>query len=181
LTVMVDDAGTGDPVGGCVIGVLRVESREFVSGVVPVRYFQEPLFRERRYLEEAARIVLEAFRRLKVRRGERVQVCRGDVLKLARVRLSREFKVECVRVEGDLQLLVEGAYLEHLASLGVPRGLLTIKSGRERFISLLRWVYEDPERRLRVAKTGWPSWWRRLDGWGRRLACEARLRASGSP
>ncbi len=170
MTVMVDDAGIGDPVGGCVIGALRVEDGAFIWGLIPVCFFQEPLFREKKYLEEAVRVVLRCLKRLEVRKGEAIKVCRGDIFRFARKQLSRKFDVEAVKIEGELQLLVEEVFLEHLFGLGVPREMLSVESGKERFVKLLRWVYEKPEERLKVAKTGWRSWWRKLDGWGKTLA-----------
>ncbi|MBS7288520.1 MAG: hypothetical protein KIH01_07180 [Candidatus Freyarchaeota archaeon] len=169
MTVMVDDAGVGDPVGGCVIGVLEVGSKRFVWDVISVRFFQEPFFREKRYLEEALNVVLRCFEEVGVGEGELVKVCRGDVFRLVRRRLAEKFRVEEVKVEGELQVLVEEAYISYLSGLGVPRSILTVESGKERFIRLLRWIYEAPEERLRLAKTGWRSW-RKLDRWGRRLA-----------
>jgi len=169
LTVMVDDAGVGDPVGGCVIGVLKVESEYFLWDVIPVHFFQEPLFRERRYLEEAVNVVLRCLGRVGVDEGELIRVCRGEVFRLVRKRLAEKFRVEEVKIEGELQFLVEEAYLDYLHSLGVPHEILTIKSGKERFVRLLKWIYEAPEERVKLAKTGWPSW-SKLDRWGRKLA-----------
>ncbi|MEM1658862.1 MAG: hypothetical protein QXX87_02775 [Candidatus Jordarchaeales archaeon] len=168
MVVMVDDAGVGDPVGGVVVGVLEVRKNCFVWDVIPVHFFQNPLFKEKRYLEEAVNAVLRCFERVGVVEGEVIKICRGDIFKLARRRLAERFEVETVKIEGALQVLVEKAYVDYLVSLGVPREILGLEAGKERFVKLLKWIYEDPEERLKIAKTGWRSW-PRLDKWGRKL------------
>lgn len=169
MTVIIDDAGVGDPVGGCVIGVLKVENGCFVWDVIPVRFFQEPLFRKRLYLGEAVNVVLRCLERSGINDGELVRICRGDIFRLVKRKLAERYMVEEVKVEGELQVLVEEAYLNYLHGLGVTREILTIESGKERFIRLLKWIYDAPEERLKLAKTGWRSW-SKLDKWGRKLA-----------
>ena len=120
-------------------------------------------------MEEAVNVVLRCLGKVGVDDGELIMVCRGDIFRLVRKRLAEGFRVEEVKIEGELQFLVEEAYLDYLHSLGVPREILTIKSGKERFVRLLKWIYEAPEERVKLAKTGWPSW-SKLDRWGRKLA-----------
>ncbi len=47
MTIVVDDAGSGDLLFGVVIGAYRSEDREFKYGLVDVRYFQVPYFRQK--------------------------------------------------------------------------------------------------------------------------------------
>ena len=56
LTVIVDDAGSGDLLFGVVVGAYREETGEFKYDLIDVRFYQE-IFREKEYLQESSRIV----------------------------------------------------------------------------------------------------------------------------
>jgi hypothetical protein len=90
--------------------------------------------------------------------GEKVELCRGDILDKAAealVELLGEEQVVRVKVEGEAQRLTELAFINELRNLGYE----PIKERTERwaknFFHMLRWLNAHPEM-LKWAKTGWP-------------------------
>ncbi|RJS74052.1 hypothetical protein CW710_02355 [Candidatus Bathyarchaeota archaeon] len=135
MTVEVDDAGWGDLVGGCVIVARRVETGEHYVGEIPVEFFQGELFRRKKYLDEAAKIVEDAMRSLGVSREEEVRICTGYVLSKARKRLSEKgYNVKPTKITGETQRLAEQTFLKSLRKLGL---ILDEENPKRRFRSLL--------------------------------------------
>jgi len=159
LTILIDDAGTGDLLWGAIIGAYRQETDTFVYDLIDVGLFKEGVFEERLYLGEAAKLAVKLVKRLKPKPDEKIKVCQGDVLnEAAKVLVERygEDRVERVRVEGRAQELMELAYTDELRNLGYePRPDRTEKWGKS-FWHMYEWLREDP-RRVRLAKTGFPN------------------------
>jgi isopentenyl phosphate kinase len=173
LTIQIDDAGWGDPVGGVLIGVFRIETREYVVKEIEVTHFQDPNFARKTFLGRGLELVLVALRCLKVSKNEPIQVCRGAVLDGVRDGLKdKGFEVIPTKIEGQLQELVEANFvtsLERLGIQGIPR-----VSGKERFFRQLEWIQEDLKVREQFAKTGWKNWPKRLRNWRPRWRHEER-------
>ena len=164
MTIQIDDAGWGDPVGGVFIGLLRVETQEYFVREIEVTHFQPPNFSQKTYLERGLEIVLEGLQCLAVQKEEPIHVCRGAVLDRVREGLEeRGYKVIPTKIEGQLQELVESTLVASLARLGVKD--LPKVSGKERFFRQLEWLQEDLPHRERYAKTGWKNWSTRLRSW----------------
>ena len=158
MTILIDDAGSGDLLHGAVIGAYRVEDDYFIYDLIHPRFFQNPLYREKRHLEEAKRIALELVRRLEPKEGERIVICSGDILDGAAEALAELYGgvVERGHIEGRCQYLVEAAYEDELRNIGYePLEERTSKWGKS-FWHMYRWLSEDPSRK-RFAKTGFPK------------------------
>ena len=67
MTIIIDDAGSGDLLFGVVIGAYRVESREFEYGLVDVRYFQFPNFKRKEYLKQTSEVIFQLLDKLKLK------------------------------------------------------------------------------------------------------------------
>ncbi|MFQ6054004.1 MAG: hypothetical protein ACE5OO_07250 [Candidatus Bathyarchaeia archaeon] len=158
MTVIIDDAGYGDLLFGVVIGAYRPETGSFIYDVVDVKYFQRPLFARKEYLSEARRIALRLVERMKLRDGEAVEICRGDIFDEAAEALADrlgEGRVARVKVEGEAQRLTELAFLNELRNLGYePRRDRTDRWGKS-FFHMLGWLKARPWM-MKWAKTGWP-------------------------
>jgi hypothetical protein len=158
MTIQIDDAGYGDLLFGVVIGVYRPETDDFFYDVINVKYFQRPLFEKKGYLDEALQIARKLVKRLKLEDGERIEICRGDILDKAAGGLIEAYggkRVARVKVEGRAQLLMEEAYLNEIRNLGYePLPDRTEKWGKS-FWHMYRWLRNNP-RMLRYAKSGWP-------------------------
>jgi len=164
VTIQIDDAGWGDPVGGVFIGLLRVETQEYFVREIEVTHFQPPNFSRKTYLERGLEIVLEGLRCLAVEKEEPIHVCRGVVLDRVREGLEeRGYRVIPTKIEGQLQELVEATLVTSLARLGIE-GLPRV-SGKERFFRQLEWLQEDLASRECYAKTGWRKWSTKLRNW----------------
>ncbi len=164
MTIQIDDAGWGDPVGGVLLGVFRVETSEYVVKEIEVTHFQEPNFGKKTFLARGLELVFEALSCLQVTKDEPIQVCRGAVLDGVREGLKAQgFEVIPTKIEGQLQELVEANLVTSLERLGIyaiPR-----VSGKERFFRQLEWIQEDLEQREQFAKTGWKNWPKKLRNW----------------
>ena len=164
MTIQIDDAGWGDPVGGVLIGVYRVETKEFVVKEIEVSHFQEPNFAKKTFLSRGLELAVEALSCLQVQKGEAIQVCRGAILDEVRAGLkAKGFEVIPTKIEGELQELVEANLVTSLEKLGI-RDIPRV-SGKERFFRQLEWIQEDLAQREHYAKTGWKNWPKKLRNW----------------
>jgi len=157
LTIIVDDAGSGDLLFGVVIGVYREETSEFKYDLIDVRFYQE-LFCEKTYLQEASRVTSQLVAALKVKPDEEIHVCQGCIFDVAVADLQKvygEERVSRVKVTGEAQRLVEIAYLDEIRNLGYePLAEREAKRAKS-FFHMMRWLKANPAM-LRYAKTGWP-------------------------
>ena len=158
MTIQIDDAGYGDLLFGVVIGAYRPETDDFFYDVINVKYFQRPLFEKKGYLDEALHIARKLVKRLELEDGERIEICRGDILDKAAdglIEACGEKSLARVKVEGRAQHLVEEAYLDEIRNLGYePLPDRTEKWGKS-FWHMYRWLRNNP-RMLRYVKSGWP-------------------------
>ena len=157
MTVIVDDAGSGDLLFGVVVGAYREETGEFKYDLIDVRFYQEA-FREKQYLKESSRIVNKLVSDFKPKPEEAIHICQGCIFDVAAEELRKiygEDRVKRVKVVGETQRLVEIAYLDEIRNLGYePLTEREEKRGKS-FFHMMRWLKDKPEM-LRYAKTGWP-------------------------
>lgn len=160
MTILIDDAGTGDLLWGVVIGAFQPETETFIYDIIDVSFFKEGAFQEKRYFEEAARIVLNLVERLNLKPYEKIKVCQGDILNGAAERLKERYSedvVERVHVEGRAQELIEAAYINELKNLGYEPIPDRIGRWGKSFWHMYDWVKKDPEDRVKWVKTGFPN------------------------
>ena len=158
MTIIVDDAGSGDLLFGVVIGAFRDETREFHYDVIDVKFFQGSRFYRKEYLKQSSRIVSELLSRLRLGSEEEVHVCKGYIFDDAVDDLRRIYgndRVRRVKVIGEAQRLTELAYLDELRNLGYEPVKEREEKRAKSFFHMMRWLRENPDR-LRYAKTGWP-------------------------
>jgi CxxC-x17-CxxC domain-containing protein len=157
LTIIVDDAGSGDLLFGVIVGAYREDSDRFTYEIIDVKYYQE-LFCEKKYLQEASRIIFNLIKKLKIKPKEEIQICQGSIFDKASEDLKEKYGEELikrVRVIGELQRLVETSYLDEIRNLGYEP-LEDRESKRAKsFFHMMRWIKSNPNR-LKFAKTGWP-------------------------
>ncbi|MCW3994603.1 MAG: hypothetical protein NWE98_00430 [Candidatus Bathyarchaeota archaeon] len=157
MTLIVDDAGSGDLLFGVVIGAYHEETGEFKYDLIDVRFYQE-IFREKEYLQESSRIVSKLVSRFNLQPDEEIHICQGCIFDVAAEELQKvygEDRVKRIRVVGEAQRLVEIAYLDEIRNLGYePMAEREEKRGKS-FFHMMRWLKDNPEM-LRYAKTGWP-------------------------
>jgi CxxC-x17-CxxC domain-containing protein len=157
MTIIVDDAGSGDLLFGVVIGIYREETGEFKYDLVDVRFYQK-LFCEKKYLQEACRVTSQLVEKFKVKPNEEIHVCQGNIFDVAVADLQKvygEERVFRVRVTGEAQRLVEIAYLDEVRNLGYEPLAEREEKRAKSFFHMMRWLKTHPSM-LRYAKTGWP-------------------------
>ena len=157
MTLIVDDAGSGDLLFGVVVGAYREETGEFKYDVIDVRFYQS-IFREKEYLQESSRVVSKLVSHFDLKPDEVIHICQGCIFDVAAEELQKVYgkdRVKRVRVIGEAQKLVEIAYLDEIRNLGYePLAEREEKRGKS-FFHMMRWLKNKPEM-LRYAKTGWP-------------------------
>ncbi len=160
MTILIDDAGTGDLLWGVVIGAYQPETDTFLYDIIDVSHFKEGAFQEKKHFEEAASIALSLVERLDLKPYEKIKVCQGDILNIAAEKLRERYGeavVERVHVEGRAQQLIEGAYTDELRNLGYePMPDRTERWGKS-FWHMYDWVKKDPQERVKWVKTGFPN------------------------
>lgn len=158
MTIIIDDAGSGDLLFGVVVGAYRSETREFKYGVVAARYFQSPSFRRKEYLKQTSRTVFQLLEKLELKPKEPLLICRGFIFDSAVKDLEKKYggaKILRVKVTGEPQTLTETAYLDEIRNLGYePIEQREEKRGKS-FFHMMRWLKKHPEK-IKYAKTGWP-------------------------
>jgi CxxC-x17-CxxC domain-containing protein len=157
LTIIVDDAGSGDLLFGVVIGAFRQETGEFRYDLINVKFYQD-IFCEKEYLQESSRITSQLVAALNAKPDEPIQICQGCIFDVAAAELQKTYgeeQVSRVKVVGEAQRLTEIAYLDEIRNLGYePLEEREAKRAKS-FFHMMRWLRANPEM-LRYAKTGWP-------------------------
>ena len=158
MTIVVDDAGSGDLLFGVVIGAYRLETGEFKYGLVDVKFFQPLLFKEKTFMQETARIASELVSALKLKPDEAVHMCQGNIFDETATKLRKvygEDRVQRVKVVGEPQRLTEIAYLDEIRNLGYEPLVEREAKRAKSFFHMMRWLTANPAM-LAYAKTGWP-------------------------
>jgi CxxC-x17-CxxC domain-containing protein len=158
MTLIIDDAGSGDLLFGVVIAAFRDETQEFRYGLIGVEFFQSSRFYKKEYLFQSSRVVSQLIVDLKIKAGEEIHICRGYIFDEAVDDLRRTYgddRVHRVEVTGEPQRLAEIAYLDEIRNLGYEPIVEREDKRAQSFFHMMRWLKENPDR-LRYAKTGWP-------------------------
>jgi CxxC-x17-CxxC domain-containing protein len=157
LTIIVDDAGSGDLLFGVVIGAYRDEPLSFCYDVVDVKYFQPALFRKKEYLTQTSKIVFQLLSRLQPKPEEEIHLCQGYIFDEAVVELRKTYgeRIHRIKVIGDAQRLVEIAYLDEIRNLGYEPLPERDEKRAKNFFHMMRWLKANPHM-MSYAKTGWP-------------------------
>lgn len=158
ITVIIDDAGSGDLLFGVVIGAYRSEGRDFRYDVVDVQYFQSPKFGQKEYLKQASRIVFSLLDKLRLRADEPIMICSGNIFDTAVEDLIQKYganRIRRIKVVGEPQLFTETAYLDEIRNLGYEPLPERDDKRAESFFHMMRWLMAN-QNMIKYAKTGWP-------------------------
>jgi CxxC-x17-CxxC domain-containing protein len=158
MTLIIDDAGSGDLLFGVVIAAFRDETQEFRYDLIGVEFFQSSLFYKKEYLTQSSRIVSQLIVGLKIKSEEEIHICKSYIFDEAVDDLRRTYgadRVHRVEVIGEPQRLAEIAYLDEIRNLGYEPIVERENKRAKSFFHMMRWLTENPDR-LRYAKTGWP-------------------------
>ena len=158
MTIIVDDAGSGDLLFGIVIGAYRTETMEFKYGLIDVKFFQPELYCNKGYLTEASKVTSELLASMKIKPDEEVHLCQGYIFDEAVADLKKirdEKLIQRIRVVGEAQRLTEIAYLDEIRNLGYEPLAEREEKRSKSFFHMMRWLKTHPEM-LKYAKTAWP-------------------------
>ena len=141
-----------------VIGAYRCETQEFRYDVLDVKYFRYPRFRSKEYLKEASAVVFQLLGKLRLKKDERIQICRGYIFDEAVCDLREMYgdnQIDRIVVTGEPQRLTEIAYLDEIRNLGYEPVKERDEKKAKSFFHMMNWLKNNPEK-LIYAKTGWP-------------------------
>jgi hypothetical protein len=158
MTIIIDDAGSGDLLFGVVIGAYRREDQSFKYDVIDVTFFQKPNFNQKKYLNQASRIVFSLLNKLQLRANEPILICRSYIFDIAVTNLIKNYgddHIQRVKVVGEPQQFTETAYLDEIRNLGYKPLKNRDKKRASSFFHMLRWLHRNPKK-IVYAKTGWP-------------------------
>ena len=158
MTIIVDDAGSGDLLFGIVIGAYRAETAEFKYGLIDVKFFQPELYCNKGSLTEASRVTMELLACMKAKPDEEIHLCQGYIFDEAAAELKKtrdEKLVQRIRVIGEAQRLTEIAYLDEIRNLGYEPLAEREEKRAKSFFHMMRWLKANPKM-LKYAKTAWP-------------------------
>lgn len=155
-TILVDAAGWSDLLLGVVVCAVKPPHPMLMERRIPTASFQPPNFRNKKYLEDAVKIANEILTVMQPDAETCFKVGSEYVLTSLSLYIeSQGFKVQRMESTGDLEPLVERAYVRWCVEKGVPEEMLKSK---RRFWAFLEWVAENPHLREGLVKTGWVSW-----------------------
>ena len=158
MTIIMDDAGTGDLLFGVVISAFRDSTREFRYDVIDVKYFKARFFSRKAYLKQCSKIVSKLLAEMKPKAEEEIHICRGYIFDDVIEKLKRKYgedRIRRVKVTGEPQDLTEIAYRDELRNLGYEPLEKRENKRAESFFHMMRWLNKNPDM-LKCAKTGWP-------------------------
>jgi len=164
--IQIDDAGTGDLLGGAFIGFFVKETNQYIFKEISLSYFQQNNFNIKFIEDLVAELIEKSLKELDFNPDcDRIEICTGNVFKKAiEMMKNNKYHFVCTKIENPLQNLVEQTYLDYLKSIGFNKEISLI-AGRDRYFQLFNWVVEDFPNREKFVKTGFPSWnlkWREI-------------------
>lgn len=156
--IMIDDSGWGYPAGGVLVGAYdsatgRIEFRE-----VDVKFFQDPHFSSKEYLQEYARQGIDIVNTLGPDKSSTlIKICTGYVNTALKDKLREEgYHVEVAEIGEPLQTALEKEHKDYVKKLGLdyydPKEL---SSGQ--ISSMFEQVLEQMKKKdlSHLAKSGW--------------------------
>ena len=158
MTIIIDDAGSGDLLYGVVIGAYRDTNNEFRYEIIDVKYFKDKLFSAKAYLKQASKIVCKILKEMKPSQDEQIHICRGYIFDDVIERLNKKYgedRIQRIKVVGEAQNLTETAYLDELRNLGYEPLEERENKMAKSFFHMMNWLKKNPDM-IKYAKTGWP-------------------------
>ncbi len=158
MTIIIDDAGSGDLLFGVVIGAFRDSTREFRYEVIDVKYYKDRYFSRKTYLKQCSKIVSRLLADMKPKSDEEIHICKGYIFDDAIEKLKRKYgeeRIRRIKVIGEAQDLTEIAYLDELRNLGYEPLEERENKRAKSFFHMMNWLRKNPDK-LKYAKTGWP-------------------------
>jgi len=158
MTIIMDDAGTGDLLFGVIISAFRDSTQEFRYGIIDVKYFRPRAFARKAYLKQCSKIVSKLVAEMKPKLEEEIHICRGYIFDEAVEKLKQKYgedRILRVKVVGETQDLTEIAYLDEVRNLGYEPLEERDSKRAKSFFHMMNWLKKNPDM-LKYAKTGWP-------------------------
>ncbi|NLK21744.1 MAG: hypothetical protein GX308_06600 [Epulopiscium sp.] len=157
--IEIDDAGSGSFIGGTIIGVYRIETKEYTDEIIPLNYYSKTNMKKKAYLNYVVKIIQRSFKKLDVKENESIKICRGYMFDGLRKWLDKENYIwSNTVIDGPLQERVEKRFEEYVISLGFPEAFIKYTKYPFHFHRILKWVYADYDKRTKLCKIGWRSW-----------------------
>lgn len=156
--IMADDSGWGYPCSGVLVGVHDSETNMLMFREIDVKYFQDPLFSEKAYLQEYARQGIAIIDELNPDKNSTlIQICTGYVNTALKDQLREKgYHVEVAEIGEPLQTALEEEHKKYIMKLGLdyydPKEVPP-----EKIPSMFQHVLEQMKKKnlTHLAKSGW--------------------------
>ncbi|MHA1820382.1 MAG: hypothetical protein ACTSU2_13560 [Promethearchaeota archaeon] len=160
MRFFIDDAGTGDILGGAIIGIYVEEMDKYLFQRIPLEAYKEGPLLEKYPEKIVVDLVLDGLKELGFNYlKDEIFICSGNIFNRVRAKFKeKHYKFTNAVIKDPLQTLIEREYLRSLEEFGVPIENIDINAGRKRFYQLFNWICEDPYNREQYVKVGFPSW-----------------------
>ena len=155
----IDDAGSGSPVGGIIIGGRKGDKYSY--RIIPVNFFQDMKLSNDAVRKEVLRVVKQLLLELRFDpKEDAIRICRGEIFSMTKQWFDEQgYQWMPVKIESHLQDYVEGVFDLHLIQLGIPRMLVKrMFDYRDYVILPLKWVVLKRADREHVVKKRFKIW-----------------------
>ncbi|MDR5658141.1 hypothetical protein RH915_01430 [Serpentinicella sp. ANB-PHB4] len=157
--IQIDDAGSGSLLGGTIIGVLRVETKEYEYEIIPLKLYSGENFEKKVYIDYVTKIIENIFKKMGVTKDERIEVCRGYMFDKLKLWFDKNnYNYFSTEIKEPLQSIIEKSFEDYAIKLGLPSSFITYTKYPFHFHRILKWVYADYKTRSKLCKEGWKSW-----------------------
>ncbi|WHH59456.1 hypothetical protein [Petroclostridium sp. X23] len=157
--VQIDDSGSGSLIGGTCIGLYNTKNQQYYYEIIPIRYFNQTNFPQKKYLDYVINIVKRGFKQLSVSKNDTIEICQGYMFDRLRNWLNKKnYQWKNTQITGYLQNTIERTFEQYAISLGFPEQYIKYTKYPFHFHRILRWVYADYTNRSKLCKVGWKSW-----------------------
>ena len=164
--IEIDEAGWGSQVGSVAIGFYNTIDNSLESEFLDIKYFQSPLFEDKKYLKETTRIILNYLDKKKINKIKdevQVKICTGYIFNDATKQLYKQgYNIKQSKITGKLQNYIEKAFNKKLESdlkrynpkFKLKRFGETFESRKKYFYYVINLIRNNPKI-LEYSKTGW--------------------------
>ena len=157
--IYIDDSNWGCAIGGVLVGAYDTLAKKVKIKVIDVKFFQEPLFSQKAYLDEYAKNGIELVNEFNTNPNDAlIRICTGYLNTKLKEELRKiGFNVEVAEIGEPLQTEIENKAREYVKSFGYdkyydPKQLMPAQITDE-FNKTISWLKE--KNLMKFAKTGW--------------------------
>ena len=131
--ILIDDSGGGCPIGGMLIGAFNLDSGKFLTEEVEVKYFQNPLFKNKGFSTEIANKVIQLIRNISKNNNRLIKICSSTYFNKATSWMQKlNYSIKIGKIGEPLQSMLGKRHCEYKLQEGYPKELIEIYTELEK-------------------------------------------------